>query len=303
MGSLVGEISNSIAGGIEVGATEIIITGGQEYAVGGDSGWAMRDKFLRLKHLSTSKNMDEKKLLKIVGLSIPVTFNEKVYYDDTDTKKQVYPSHGNKNIHDISIEILSKRLGESLDSTAERMVKSFGLKNIAECVLGDIVKLLASINKKKRKNPRKIKISTNMSICISDKWKGENYFQYGFGDGLKKPENIVDLIIHMFEAIERTRPPKGKWEDPKLIPANYPCICKINLENITAVIENERLELEKKADDGIIQGIEVVQGFVLLVLEVENMLLSHVEKIENYYITVAKNLETLLTHLKKFFKP
>ena len=93
------EISGSIAGGIEV-TSNTISCGGQERVVGGKTNWNMRNKFLQLKHMSDCQ--DEKRILKILHLKLPLTFDKKmVHYDDDKKKMHVKSKKKYRQIHTL----------------------------------------------------------------------------------------------------------------------------------------------------------------------------------------------------------
>lgn len=289
-----------IAGGIDV-ISDSVISGGQERVVGENTKWYMRNKFIQLKHLASS-NADEKSLLKIVGLSIPITFGKKikVYYDDdknkipTVTKKESVSEKQKK-----ALEILDSRLDNNIDTIVKRAVIEYKLHAPLIWVLGDIVKFLAVVNKKKKPNTRKIKISPDMAVLIEKIWRGKNYFQYVINTD-DVPSNMIDLMIHMLELIQKNNPPRGKWVEPILDIIKYPCFCKINKSQLEVMIDNEKKDLVKRVSS--LNPLDAIKEKILTILTIENLLVDHIDSIEKYYVVLAKNMSKIYDSLKVFFK-
>lgn len=278
------EYASQIAGGIEV-VPDKIVSGGNEMVVGENTKWFMRDKFLQYSHL-TKKNADEKSLLKIIGLSIPISFNREVYFDDNSKKiPQKSKKQSDSEIHEKAIQILEKRLREQPHITVKRLVNEYNLRAPLFWVLSDIVKYLILLNKKKNPNARKTKISPNMAVIIEKIWGQKNYFQYVVNSD-DVPNNMIDLMVHILKKIKH---PKGEWKEPKLIKHTYPSIS----DQVRKRIENEQKKTGKNND---------VKDFVLSVITIENILIDHIDAIEKYYIIVAKNMKIIFDGLKIFYK-
>lgn len=293
--------AGTIAGGIDV-VSDKIMSGGQERVVGENTKWYMRNKFLQLKHLTKSDKTNEKTLLKILGLSLPITFNNKVFYDDD---KKDMPTNSEKKseseIHKKAIGVLKERLDNSIDIIVKRLVEEYNLRAPLFWVLSDIVKFLAIVNKRKKENARKIKISPSMAAIIEKIWKGKSYFRYVVNTD-EVPNNMIELMLHMLEIIEKNKPPKGLWKEPQVDVVKYPCFCKISKVQLEAMINDEKKELKQRIKLRNATGIEVVQEYILTILTIENLLTSHVDNIEKYYIELAKNMSKIFKSLRVFFK-
>jgi hypothetical protein len=294
------EHSDKIAGGIEV-ISDTIKCGGQERVVGENTKWYMRNKFLQFKHLSKSKTADEKALLKIVNLKIPLTFGKKLNFYDDDKNSMPVKSEkkNNEDIYDKAIDVLNTRLNESIDVITNRLIVEYNLRSPLFWVLGDTVKFLAVVYKKKKPSGRKIKISPQMAELVEKIWKNNNYFQYVINSD-DIPNNMMELMLYMLEAIEKNKPSPGNWKEPTLEIVKYPCWCSTSKKKIGDLIDEEKKKLKHKIGDK--RGIEVIREYIFTILTIENILIDRVDKLEHYFIHLAKNIRKLFISLRNFFK-
>jgi hypothetical protein len=293
------ESSNIIAGGIEVvGGT--LKCGGQERVVGENAKWNMRNKFLRLKHLSKSSIADEKSLLKIVSLKISLTFNKQLNFYNDDKKPMPVTSEEKNNtvIHGKAIEVLNIRLNETVKDMIERLTSEYNLRAPLVWVLSDIVKFLAIIRTKKKPTAGKIKISPQMAELIEKIWRGDSYFKYVINSD-DIPSNMLDLMLYMLEVVEKTKPPMGKWKEPQLETFAYPVIAHSKID-IEEKIDEEKITLKKKIKGK--KGTDVINEYIFTILNIEKLLIDHIDDVEQYYINLARNMSKILDGLKMFFK-
>lgn len=296
------EKSNTIAGGIDV-ASDTVVSGGQERVVGENTKWYMRNKYLQLKHISKSPTVDERSLLKIVGLKLPLTFGKKLVFYDDDKKDMPVKSEkkSSSEKHAKSVKVLKDRLDESIDAIVNRLVTEYNLRAPLMWVLGDIVRFLAVVNKRKKSNARKIKISPKMAVLVEKLWRGDSFFKYVVNSD-EVPNNMMDLMVFMLETIEKNRPPKGRWVEPQLEIIKYPCWCSISKKEIASKIEDEKKKLKKKIKAGGIKDMDILKEYVFTILNIENLLVDHVDNTEKYFVHLAKNMSKIFNSLKKFFK-
>jgi hypothetical protein len=193
--------SNIIAGGIDV-SSDTVVCGGQERVVGENTKWFMRNKYLQLKHLSKSPTVSERCLLKIVNLKLPLTFGKKLEFYDDDKKDMPVKSEqkSSSEKHAKAMGVLNNRLGESIDTNVKRLVTEYNLRAPLFWVLGDIVRFLAVINKRKKPNAKKIKISPEMAALMEKVWQNKSFFKYVVNSD-DVPNNMMELILYMFETI------------------------------------------------------------------------------------------------------
>lgn len=292
--------SNLIAGGIDV-VGGFIKCGGQERVVGENTKWNMRNKFLKLKHLSKSPTIDDKSLLKIVSLKLPLTFNRNLNFYDDD--KNPMPSKTEKtsscDIHDKAIEVLEERLNDKTCAIVKRLTTEYNLRAPLFWVLSDTVKFLAVTQRKKNPTARKVKISPEMAALIENIWKGKDYFQYVVNSD-DVPSNMMDLMLNMLEVIEKGNPPRGEWAEPKLEILKHPCWCSVLKTEVEKAIDDEKKKLVKKIKG--MKGIDIVKEYIFTILTIENLLIDFLDRVEQYYIHQAKNMSKIFDSLKKFFK-
>jgi hypothetical protein len=295
--------SNTIAGGIDV-SSDTVVCGGQERVVGENTKWHMRNKYLQLKHLSKSSTVNEKGLLKIVNLKLPLTFGKKLKFYDDDKKDMPVKSEKKSSYekHAKAMEVLKNRLDESIDVIVNRLVTEYNLRAPLFWVLGDIVRFLAVVNKRKKPNARKIKISPEMAVLMEKIWKNKSFFKYVVNSD-EVPNNMMELMVYMLETIEKNKPPKGKWVEPRLEMIKHPCWCSISKNKLAEKIAGEKKKLKQKIkEDGDIKDIDVLKEYVFTILNIENMLINYVDDTEKYFVHLAKNMSKIFSSLKKFFK-
>jgi hypothetical protein len=294
------EHSDKIAGGIEV-ISDTIKCGGRERVVGENTKWYMRNKFLQFKHLSKSKTADEKALLKIVQLKLPLTFGKKLTFYDDDKKSMPVKSESENNgdIYDKAIGVLNMRLDDSIDVIIKRLIIEYNLRAPLFWVLGDTVKFLAIVYKKKKPTGKKIKISPQMAELVEKIWKNNNYFQYVINSD-DIPNNMMELMLYMLETIGKNKPSPGNWKEPVLEIVKYPCWCSISKKKMGELIDDEKKKLRHKIKD--MRGIEIIREYVFTILTIENILIDRVDKLEQYFINLAKNIRKIFISLRNFFK-
>lgn len=293
------ELSNIIAGGIDV-VGDTVVSGGQERVVGENTKWYMRNKFLKLKHMSNSSLTGERDLLKIVSLKLPLTFGKNLVFYDDDKKEMPVKSEKkySSERHDKAMEVLKERLDESIDKIVNRLVTKYNLRAPLFWVLGDIVRYLALVNKRQKPNAKKIKISPEMAALIETIWRGKKYFRYVVNSD-NAPNNLIELMVYMLEIIEKNRPPKGIWVEPMLEIIKYPYWCSISKDEIVKKIEVEKKKLKQKTKN--MNGMDKLKEYVFTILTIENLLIDHIDRLEKYYIHLAKNMSKIFDSLKKFF--
>jgi hypothetical protein len=286
--------TNLIAGGIDV-ESDTIISGGHERVVGQNTKWYMRNKFLQLKHLSTSSTVNEKTLLKIVGLKLPLTFGKKMVFFDDDKKNMPVMSNTESNSvkHDKAIYVLKERINESIDITVKRLIVEYNLRAPLFWVLGDIIKFLAHVHRTKKPDSKKIKISPDMAVLIEKIWNGKKYFSYVVNSD-EVPSNMIELMLHLLDTVEKLKPPKGEWMEPHLEIIKYPVLFENNIEKKIDDVKKNMIQEGK--------NIDVVKDHIFVILTIENLLINHIDNIEKYFIQSAKNVCKILNSLKKFFK-
>ena len=280
------------AGGIQR-IHDKIICGGASRVVGENAKYYLTDKFLQLKYLSRSKNIDGRKLLKIVGMTLPVTFNRKVYYDDDPTK----PAKQSKDINEKYINMLLERINEPTITTIRRIVDESNIRAPLFWALSDLIKYLAV--KIKQDKGAKVKISPEVSAIIDIMWDNKkHHFDYAVNSD-KVSNSTIDLAVHMLDIIkEKHGALKSSWATPTLI--KYPSLKDDN--GIRAALDEKKKSFPMAKSGDAKCGVDEISEHVLAILEIEKILSNHIERVEQYYIAAAKNIIMMHDQLKKFFK-
>jgi hypothetical protein len=309
--TIVGGI-NRIVGGLESEYFDTVITGGNEVVVGENAKWFMRDKFLRLKYMNKAgcgcplrsaaekkaariaENSSIKNMLKVIHLTIPINFSRKVHYDDEKTRiLKDYPE-GGETLASKAIKVLKNRLGDSINTNVNRLTSEYNLRAPLVWVLSDMVKYLSMKTRKNNPNMRKIKISPEMSEMVEKIWRDGKYFQYHVNNA-DIPADMLTLMLYLLGVLEKQKPGKGKWAEPVLDNGKKPVLSVAARSSLQKKIGALKNAVIRKKTAG-------VQEYVFTVLQIENLIIEHVVKLELYYITLAKNMGRIFESLKKFLK-
>lgn len=297
---------DKIIGALEVQDGISIMTGGFERIIGESSKWHFRQKYINYKY--RSKHDDLRSLLKIVDLSIPVTFNKKVFYDDGEETKRGKDDKGCKEPSKISkkmtseetcqkaLQVLKESLMRPVEEVVDKSINDYNLRSPLFWILSDTVKYLSMVIRRRKPNMRKIKISPEMADLVENIWSRKSCIKYVVNDD-SIPNNLVDLVIHMLEIMKKNKLPRGKWSDPRLVNPEYPCICTVLQKNVTDKIKEKISEM---TDEPTLAN---VKKHIMAILFIENLLIEHIFAVEMYYVVMAEDMAKVLSKIKKFFQP
>ena len=294
----VAKLAGLIAGGVgSDDNTRKIICGGSEKIVGENARWFMNDKFYELKYAADdtySDSITDKKLLKIVDLKIPLNFNRKKFYDDSNINLPCKSeTDADIDLHKKAILVLQNRLNEPLSSTIKRLTESYDLQHPLFWAMSQFVRYLAFAHKKHKKNKQRIKITHDLTLLVEQIWHGNNYFKYVINKP-DAPSNIKELI---FDGLEKVRA-LGKWKEPTLKPVQFPHLDEQAKKSLQDKILQEKEKLQKKK---ALKPIDETREYVFTILSIEMLLIDHLEKIEEYYIVQAENISSILKSVKDYF--
>ena len=235
-------------------------------------------------------------MLKILNESLPVSFGKKVFYDDQTKMPVMSKKESINDINKKAVDLLNVRLNESIETTINRCVEEYGLREPLNWALADIVKYLAVLIKKKRPSSRKIKVSATMAFSIGKIWKDSKHFQYVVNSS-DVPSNMAELTIHMLGIMEKINTKKGRWTTANIEEYSYPCICSINKNTLFSFIEDEKKDLSLRVNDN-----NIIKETIMTILIIESLIINHVDAIEKYYINAAKNISKIYDDLKVYFR-
>ena len=290
------ERARTISGGVRV-KSDTIACGGGTRVVGENTKWMLMHKLTEVVYATSGA--DAKAILKIVGLSLPLTFGRKVYYDDSGETPVCSEEKSKDDIHKKAVATAVERLDYSVDRVVEQMVTDGDIIGPLFYVLGDIVKFLAVYEKRHNKDEGRIKISPAMAETVNKIWDTNNYFKYVINSD-RAPATLIELIIYMLDIIAKKKPRDGLWREPVIVAVEKPGLSREERLKLKGEFEQLREAAVKLASDA--EGTNVVKIYVMAILEVETKLSDHVESIEKYYIQVAKNFVSILESLKTFLK-
>lgn len=288
---------DSIIGGLTT-SSETLKIGSKEYVVGECSKWHLRSKFIKYKYVSTSKIKSEKQLLKILGLSIPVSFNSRVFYDDGKS----VPIVKDKHRQDKEIDLLKKKLEESHYKYVDDAVKNYNLRAPLVWALIDLTMLLIKVNKMKRPNMRKIHITGKLTQLFEKVWRGRSYFRMNV-NSQEVPADMITLVQKLLGELKKNNYPKGKWIDPEISLIVKPELCV----HMNAKRDDEIKNIKQKMKSNINAykkddiHFHTIKEYVNAILMREKLYIDHVEEVEKYYIALAKNIIKITKSIKKYF--
>lgn len=267
-----------IIGGINISSTTIK-TGGKKYVVGENCKWALRQKYIMLEN--APDDMSDKKLIKIVGLSVPLCFNKKIYYKGSPIKGDITSKNYEKKI----LKEVRNKLEEKPEDIIKNAIETYDLKRPLIWALGDLLKLIAQFIQKHKPNMRKIKVSPELGTIITHIKKNNKFFKYDSKTGT----NIIEVIGTTLDTLGKSRIPQGIWTPPSLINPIYPKLEK----NIKKLIDEEKSKLDENSS---------LKKKLLTILNIENILIEHINDIENFYIYLANDIKNIESSLKQFLK-
>lgn len=303
----IASLAGLIAGGFGTPPNRSVICGGSEKIVGENARWFMSDKFYELKYAADDKyagSITDKELLKIAGLKIPLNFNRTKFYDDKEDMPCKTEKKIDSDIHTKAILVLQNRLDEPITTTIKRLIETYDLGHPLFWAMSQFVRYLAFTHKKYRNNQRRIRITHDLTLLVEQIWHGNNYFKYVINTP-NAPSNVHELIIKIFDSFEKARIPKGTWKEPILKTIEYPHLDSETKKNIQEKLKKEKNalhdKLSKENGKKKLSPINETKEYILTILNMEKILIDHLEKIEEYYIVHAENISALLTSMQKYF--
>lgn len=299
--------SKAITGGKPIGCGDMSIIkiggNGRNIVVGENAKWYLRNKFHHIEIMSEidSKpdNYDRgtiKELLKMVGLKMPITFEKSLTYEKIKPESK----HTDDEItNDKLITLLDARLARPVNCIIKYSTVEYKLRKPLFVVLEDIIKYLVFLLKKNNKDFKKIDIPASLLPMMDDIWGGKQYFKFDvYSNDI--PENMVDLTVHILDLL-KDKPNTGTWEVVDMKPIKFPTLSKAERDNIESQIKKKIDKLNDKMKKKKIHGAQMVKEYIVTMLTIEHLLMEHLVEIEQYYISVTKDMVLLLSNLKLFF--
>lgn len=285
------ESIDSYIGGIDIPAeNDTIVYGSGKFTrvVNYQAKFNSLDRLLKYKH---SKKNDVKKMLRIIGLSIPITFDTKVYYDDQGSKK--YDDHKSVGNEDKVITMLKMRLSMSIKNLIQLKIYEYKLKESPQIALAELIAYLARFIKRKNKhsNMRKIKISYSVSNMLDHISDGKKLFTIIAVNDEDTPSNLSEVVLYMIEKLEKQQIKMGNW--PEDMQLNVPKFPQLDKKIIAKIGKVRKLKMVKcrKAN---------IQNMVYAILMIDHILLPYLTSVESYYNQLAKDVQTIHKTLTKF---
>lgn len=284
---------DSYVGGIDIKPEgETFITGGGkvERVINYYAKFNTKDRLLEYKH-TNKKNI--KDLLQIIGLSVPITFDTRVYYDEQGSKE--YDNHDRKDNSEKIITMLSTRLNLGFKSLMQLKIQEYELKEVAEVAMAELIAFLARYVKRKHPstNMRKIKISYSVAKLLDDITIGKSLFTIiAIGDTTELPSNLSEVVLHMLNLVLKTKPKRGSWPvDLDLKQSAYPKLSKDIIKDV------EKIRRDVVNSDNSKKNINQL---VYAILMVDHALLPHLVEIEQYFADIAYDVQKIHKSLQSF---
>ena len=163
-----------------------------------------------------------------------------------------------------------------------------------------MIKFLVAVYYRDRPNAKRIKISPDVASVVERLWRGHNRFKYVTNND-NAPQTIFGLIMHLLNLIEKNKPTAGGWtvkvdiiEYPQVAPDERKAIFK----KMNALLAELKATVTK--DDTLSQN-QILCHYVHTALSIEYLLIDIIDRVENYYVQVAKNMSVILNELKLYF--
>lgn len=267
----------------------------------------LRDKLLFLEAMKGSQNI--KQLLRIVHLKIPISFDNKKY----DELSKVPVSHGDSEVERKALKEVKEAFHANIEKYEAKLVEEYKLKEPTTVAILGLLDVLLSYHSRvspKEMDFNRMKISPQMAEILEDIMR---YHEIGmseekmttncdftldrenlFGaDSMKTASDIISAIMHQLPLRVE------KWQTPTLSKKfdKYPCVCKLTLPAINAAIADEKAKVLRKTSKTT--ATETIREYVCAMLNVEKLLLPHLERVEKYYANCAENIGKITLALKK----
>ena len=275
---------SEIIGGLDHSMNEfnddnIVILGGVEHNVGERTTWEIQNKIIQFKNTKPDAISN---LLHIVGVKIPITFDDNVYYD---TDKIPTVVNANTKINTKAHIALDTRINISVSEHIQVILNAYDMESIIRNALFDIIKLLIGKIKEKRPAMRQVKIHPDILMMYNTLDNGKNPFT--ITTSLENaPRNMIELLISIINTYVKTRPAAIEWESISNMYVPYPELSSEVEELVNSIITKFNSESPNST----------IHTKVNILLEIELALLPYISAIEQYIIKTAKNISYIYKH-------
>jgi hypothetical protein len=283
--------------------------GEYEMVTGERAKCGMRDKWMFFEALKDSQSA--KQLLRIVGLKIPVSFDNKTY-DDSQPSHTPHPQEN--SIVKKAIKEAKEAFGASIEVYEEKLVEEYQLNEPTVMAILGLIDILLDHHRRtshKELDFNDMKISPQLASTLemimryheADRAEADMTTNSDFVLDRKNlfGDDSMTTAGDIIKAIMSQVPLKlEKWKAPALDKTfeKYPCVCKLILPAITAAVANEREAVASKD----LSDVEAVREYVRGMLAIEKILLPHLERVERYYARCAENITKISTAIKKMIE-
>ena len=270
-----------IIGGIDVKNDSVII-GGAEIIVGENVQWMTRNKLMMFEN-EIKYNINVRRLIKIIGLKLPIETSDIKYYD-SELLPVLSSYDSESKIKEKALAVLKKRMKDKVEDIVEKLIVEYELREPFYTAIYSLIRCLAYINKVNNPNSYRIKINALLTSKLA--YRESYYFKFSTASNINSTK---ELLLHMLSIVEKNDESNKEYKCPVLKQVQYPTFDK------TAYEKKNKIEADRLVEN------TSVKDHVFAILLMENTLTDYLDKVERYYVACAKNIASILDTLHKYF--
>lgn len=281
-----------IIGGIEALARdqiETITVGGMSMVIGQSAVVGMRDRAMYL--AGGLDDMDDKKLLGIIGMAQPLTFGT-IEYDDGESGYVISKAAARKQPDDKLMESLATRLKLSPVKIIDTLVRDFGIDRPVLMAMGEFVtnmieRINSCLTTRGKKSLDVIMIAPAIGELMPFVKPGLLEVSSVEDASIKWPATFISLT-QTLQDLAVTRKCINSFSIEVELPADMPQYPMIPHDVILSISESEELKGSPR-------------DYVAAIIMRENNLTPHLVAIEEYNAQLAQRIQEYWSSLRLFF--
>lgn len=250
----------------------ISVGGGVEIVTGGSATVKCRDRSMYMDQYD--RDTDIKKLLAVINMKRPITFDGLVTYDDNTNERII-----NRAVkHNTAlIANLKRRLRMTHNEIAKSMISECDITSPIRDAMIDIMNILIKAIKEKRPNMRKIKINGDVGELLDKINSGHEYFKVSADEDDIYPSSIFDVLCVLLDILAKNNIPKGVWTPKNVPPPEWPEIEDSKVKELNDFYKSNRHHNN-------------VYDLVSAIVTRENIICDYLDEVEKYYSKIASDL-------------
>ena len=266
--------------------TMVVGAGGCSRVVNYRAKLKSRDRLLLYKYADGG---DVKALLAVVGMSTPVSFDRRVYYDDRGAGE--YDNRPSPDIVAKTVAMLKRRLSMGVKALTLHKVDEYLLNRRTLVEMYRLTSFLATTLRRKHKSGavKKIKIGCAISEMVDHVAEADLFVVVAVGGGERSLSTLSEVVMCLVGRLASLRLAEGVWPvDMGLPPRCFPVMGK----TVAAAVEAAR-----RLGDVDNPSVRLLVHTVLMT---EHALLPHLVNVEGYYNDVARDVVRIHGFLERY---